>query len=182
METLSARKSEIKKVLDELILKAEKNSYQLLENDKSKYVSLKDELEALEHKEKVLAKVKATFNTVFVNIYEEAYDAGMKAGEEAIPNPMMVVGTTVGGKEVIADYVSEGVCGFAWVAVRPSYCKFGTWLRAMDYGRYSSYDKAVLIWCHEFGQSMTRKEAFAKAFAEVLVKHDINCYARSRLD
>ena len=181
MVTLSARKSEVKKALDVYYKAMELNNYKLSEADKKVYFDLKDKLTAIEEQEKLLARTKAEKNTEFIAIYYEAYAAGMKAGQEAIPTPMVVSGGVPGEVEK-NYYISEGMCGFAWVTIRPSYGKFASWLKAMGYGSYSAYDRAVLIWCHEFNQSVTRKEAFAEAFADVLTKHDIPCSSHSRLD
>jgi hypothetical protein len=38
------------------------------------------------------------------------------------------------------------------------------------------------LWVHQFDQSITRKEAYAAAYADTLRKHGIEAYAGSRLD
>ena len=76
----------------------------------------------------------------------------------------------------------DGVCGFAWVAVRPRNSAFAKWLVANDKGRSSEYDRAILVWVREFGQSLERKSRYAGAFANVLSAEGIKARAGSRID
>jgi hypothetical protein len=108
-------------------------------------------------------------------LFEKAHKAGMEAGERIIPTPMTVQS---GGKSY---FVGEGVCGFAWIKIRPARGKFVKWLKATDKG-HAGYNGGYEIWVGAFGQSMTRKEAYADAFAKVLQDAGINAYAQSRMD
>ena len=120
-------------------------------------------------------------------VYREAYAAGLKAGNEVQVTPM-VVGTETSPFSNIIDetkqtyFVEGGVCGFAWVKIRPARGKFVQWLKEQNIGSKDNYEGGYTIWCHEFGQSLTRKEAFANAFAEVLRGYGINAYGQSRID
>ena len=77
--------------------------------------------------------------------------------------------------------VMDGVCGFAWVVVRPAGSSFGRWLRK-ERGHSLAYGGGVSIWVGSFGQSYERKYAYARAFAGVLEEAGIEAYAQSRLD
>lgn len=126
----------------------------------------------------------------FDELWKRAKLAGLYAGEQAKPNPM-VVGQA---KDLTSDeidptkpvyYESEGMCGFAWVNVRPGTSRFARWLKAKDYARRDTYYGGVTIWISEHGQSVARKEAHARAMAETLgelADDGIMVLAMSRLD
>ena len=123
----------------------------------------------------------------FAKLYEKAHQAGLAAGNAAQPVPMVVgTPTTLFGHDIDYTkktyYVSDGVCGFAWVAVRPRNAPFAKWLVANDKGRSSEYDRAILVWVREFGQSLERKCQYAAAFAAVIAEAGIRCHADSRID
>ena len=119
-------------------------------------------------------------------IHEQAYAAGMAAANETRP-PVMVVGTptTPLGNDI--DYekkvyvVPEGPCGFAWVTVKPANSRFAKYLVREGLAR-KAYGPGVMLWVHEFNQSMYRKEAFAMAYARVLRDHAIDARSESRMD
>ena len=77
-------------------------------------------------------------------IYTEAHALGIKAGNECSPTPM-VVGTpsTPLGDDIDYSkdtyYVSDGVCGFAWVNIKPARGGFVKYLQEQDIGRKASY-------------------------------------------
>ena len=68
-------------------------------------------------------------NEIPATIYEQAHAAGMAAGNGCTPTPM-VVGqpTTPLGNDIDYSketyYVSDGVCGFAWINIKPARGKF----------------------------------------------------------
>jgi hypothetical protein len=123
--------------------------------------------------------------TACKKIYNEAYAAGIKAGNE-VGVPKFVVGTptTALGNDIDyakPTYILDGLCGFAWVTISPARGSFVTFLKTQGIGSkgyYGGYE----IWVREFGQSVDRKSAFAGAFAEVLNKYGITAYTGSRLD
>lgn len=91
----------------------------------------------------------------------DAYDAAHEAVSCIQVAPMIVQGREG------AYYVEGGVCGFARVEVRPRTSAWSKWLRGR--GWYSSdYHKCVYLNISAYGQSMQRKEAFARAFAAYL--------------
>lgn len=125
-------------------------------------------------------------SAAFQELWSKAVSAGIAAGEAAIPTPMIVAegDVCVNGESVIpkgqAWYVSEGACGFAWVKVAGN-SAFGRW--AKKAGMMSkSYTGGVQYWVSFGGQSVARKEAFAKAMAAVLKAGGVDAFWDSRLD
>lgn len=121
------------------------------------------------------------------NIYYEAHEAGKDAVTKCVPIPMVVgTPTTPLGNDI--DYeketyvVNDGVCGFAWINIKPARGKLVSWLKAMNIGRTDSYYGGYTIWVGDYGQSMTKKESYARAFASVLNGHGIKAYPMSRMD
>lgn len=112
-------------------------------------------------------------------LLKQAEDAGIKAGLEIIPTPVFFKDAQSGQTFDSAD----GACGFAWVNIRPARGKFVNYLKKIGKGN-SSYQGGYDVYVRsiELGQSITRKEAYAEAFAKVLKDWGIKCYATSRLD
>ena len=77
--------------------------------------------------------------------------------------------------------MNDGVCGFASVNVKPANCKFAKFLVANGLGR-KSFNGGVSMSVRDFNQSLTKKEAYAYAFASVLAEHGIKAYVESRMD
>ena len=140
----------------------------------------------------------------FESIHAEAVKAGRQAAEAAIPTPMVVQERAGLGDDAPVTqewFVSEGPCGFAWVSIAGN-TAFARWLKKT--GRYEAgcgfgsedrvrteteglhwgkgYPSGYHGWVWVGGQSITRKEAFARAFAGVLQGHDIRAYSGSRMD
>ena len=120
-------------------------------------------------------------------IYKEADAAGSAAAEAAVPTPMIVgTPTTPLGNDIDFKkqtyFVSEGACGFAWVKIFPARGKFVSYLKAIGVGSTNGYEGGYDIWVSGYGQSVTRKEAYAGAFAKVLTQYGIKAYGQSRLD
>lgn len=78
--------------------------------------------------------------------------------------------------------VEGGVCGFAWIQVRPGNCAVANYLKANEGARKDSYFGGVALSVRDYGQSMQRKEAYATAFAQVLREAGVNAYMNSRMD
>ena len=123
------------------------------------------------------------------NILKEAEQAGHDAMNATTPTPM-IVGEPVDMFDLNSpiDYskktyhVSGGVCGFAWVSVRPANSRFANFLKKKGIGRLDGYEGGLSISIREGGQSLALKEAFASAYAGVLKNHGIKAYSRSRID
>lgn len=131
-----------------------------------------------------LEKKKALTKNQCHNIYVEAYEAGMKAGDE-VGVPKFVVGDAIGLSNEIdyskPTFIMDGLCGFAWVTIKPARGAFVNYLKGRQVGS-NGYYGGFEIWVREFGQSVDRKTAFARAFADVLNKYGINASVGSRLD
>jgi len=119
-------------------------------------------------------------------LLERAHLLGMDAGRRVGVTPMVVgTPTETFGSEI--DYskktyfVEGGVCGFAGVVIKPARGKFVSYLKSIGIGNkhyYGGYHVPV----REFGQSLTRKEAYAEAFARALGEVGMRCYVDSRMD
>ena len=129
----------------------------------------------------------AIANDIPHTIYSEAHSKGIAAGKACSPTPMIVgQPTTPLGDDI--DYskdtwlVNDGVCGFAWINIKPARGGFVKFLKDNKIGRKDSYYGGWTIWVSQFGQSVTRKENYARAFAKVLGDNGITAYNMSRLD
>lgn len=97
--------------------------------------------------------------------------AGKKAADEHTPQAMVVQQH----KHVLDDnspvvkewHVAGGVCGFAWVNIKPGTCSFAKWLVKNGKGRSDSYYGGVTVWVGDYGQSMTTKQAYCGAYAKM---------------
>lgn len=122
----------------------------------------------------------------FAKVCEQAHLNGMAAATDIVPTPMVVqqhANPLDDNSPVVRQYepVMDGVCGFAWVEVRPSNSSFAIWARKQGW-RQSSY-MGTYLWVSYFGQSMERKTAYARAYAAHLVSElGIKAHAGSRMD
>ena len=124
--------------------------------------------------------------SVETRLFESAHEAGLKAGHEVGVTPMVVGSPTeLFGNEIDWNkstyHVSDGVCGFAGVIIKPARGKFVSLLKKMGRG-WKHYYGGFYMTCREFNQSLTRKEAYCEAFARVLGEAGLRCYVDSRLD
>ena len=119
-------------------------------------------------------------------LFANALEAGIKAGNSANPTPMVVgTPTTFLGNDIDYDkktyYVPDGVCGFAWVVIKPATSSLA--LRAKQLGLgHKEYGGGYSISVREHGQSLERKEKHARAYAKVLSDAGVNAYSQSRID
>ena len=119
-------------------------------------------------------------------LLETAHLMGMDAGRRVGVTPMVVGSpSTPLGSDI--DYskktyfVEGGVCGFAGVVIKPARGKFVSYLKSIGMG-HKHYYGGYYVSVRAFGQSMTRKEAYAEAFAKVLGEAGISCYVDSQMD
>lgn len=122
----------------------------------------------------------------YAALYDKAHAAGKAAGDKHVPVPMHVVqreNPFDDNSPIVKAYapVLGGVCGFAWVNIRPGNHPFVNWAKKSDKG-HKSYYGGYDIWVRGYGQSMECKEAYAQAFAEVLREAGIKAHAMSRMD
>ena len=119
-------------------------------------------------------------------LLEKAHLMGMDAGRGSTPTPMVVgTPTELFGSEIDWNkstyHVSDGVCGFAGVVIKPARGKFVSFLKSKGLG-WKHYYGGFYMTCREFGQSLARKEAYCEAFAKVLGEAGMRCYVDSRMD
>ena len=122
----------------------------------------------------------------FEKIYKLAHLAGVEAAAASVPVPMHVVqraNPLDDSSPIVKRYepVMDGVCGFASVHTNPGNSSFALWA-VQNHGWSKAYRGGVSLWVSDYGQSMTRKEAYARAFAGVLQDNGINAHAESRMD
>jgi len=124
-------------------------------------------------------------------LWAKAREAGLKAVEACRPIPMVVqevdlFDTPIPGSK--PEFVADGVCGFAWVKIRPANSVFAKYLRTLPRTEeyltpdVDSYAGGLTVWVIIGNQSMQIKEAYATAMAKVLSDNGIRAYADSRMD
>ena len=121
-----------------------------------------------------------------MELFDRAHHAGLRAGHESTPTPMVVGSpSTPFGSDIDWNkstyHVSDGVCGFAGVVIKPARGKFVSFLKSKGLG-WKHYYGGFYMTCREFGQSLARKEAYCEAFAKVLGESGMRCYVDSRMD
>ena len=121
-----------------------------------------------------------------MELFDRAHHAGLRAGHESTPTPMVVGSpSTPFGSDI--DYskktyfVEGGACGFAGVVIKPARGKFVSYLKSIGIGNKHYYG-GYYVSVREFGQSLARKEAYAEAYAKVLSEEGMRCYVDSRMD
>lgn len=122
----------------------------------------------------------------YSELFAKADAAGKAAAEACVPVPMHVVQRADplnDNSPVVKRYepVMDGVCGFSWIVVKPGNCAFARYLKK-EHQAHKDYYGGVSYWVHGYGQSLTRKEAYAGAFAKVVGEAGIKCYPCSRMD
>ncbi len=124
---------------------------------------------------------------IYLAAYREANAVGYAAGVAKAPRPMVVgqptdpLGNDIDFSKT-TYFVPDGVCGFAWVNVKPGTSSFAKFLVKRKLGSPDSYYGGVTIWISEHGQSYERKLAHASAMATVLRRYGVKAYASGRLD
>ncbi len=132
------------------------------------------------------ANASAERNAKWADLHKRAHEAGMNAGNAHTPVPMIVqehANPLDDNSPVIRQYapVMGGVCGFAWINITPGNSSFARWLSKNKHA-HKSYYGGVDVWVGEFGQSMEKKQAYARAYAEIVSKAGITAWPMSRMD
>jgi hypothetical protein len=113
-------------------------------------------------------------------IVAEAHEAGDKAANDAIAGLKdYVIRDGFTGR--VVDQI-KSLCGFAWINVKPGNSRFAKYLKEKRIAHTDGYYGGVTIWVSAYNQSVDLKEAYARAYANVLTKHGIKAYSASRLD
>lgn len=127
----------------------------------------------------------------YARVWAEAKAAGEAAAVAVTPEPIFVYeahldGSPVkGGGKWISQY---GLCGFAFITIRPATSGFARWLKAQGVGHKGYYGGLEIFVHPEHGrgtpltQSVEVKGAYARAAAEVLRGYGIAASATERLD
>ena len=132
-----------------------------------------------------MTTAKQVRESKFQAIWDEADKAGKASAEKAIPTPMIVgTPTTPLGSDI--DYtkktyfVAGGVCGFAEINFAGN-TSFGRWAKNAGLASKNYYG-GLYVWVSDYGQSMEIKQAYARAFAQVLRDNGIDATSSSRMD
>lgn len=130
-------------------------------------------------------------NDFFEKVINNAFSAGIQAGENLKPIPMHPIeheNPLDDSSKIKIAYqpVNDGVCGFAWINIKPGNSKFANYLKKNGIARKDSYYGGVTIWISEFGQSLARKEIMAKEIVNVIKNSEItgikSIYSASKMD
>jgi len=127
---------------------------------------------------------KDAYAIAFQNLFNVAYAAGQEAAEAMTPRPMSLVNADIRGNPLPNSPVyhcNEGMCGFAWVVVRPATSAFAKWMVKNKLAR-TGYTGGLHIWISDYNQSYERKLAHARAMAKVISDAGFEAYPDSRLD
>lgn len=150
-----------------------------------KYASLREKI-AAEKKER-LERYR-----YFEEVWYKAVTAGNKAAETVVP-PTMIVSQHANQLDDCSPIVNhwlkkslewaepEGPCGFAEIRLPKGNTSFAHWAKK-NAGFRKHCHGGLFHWVSAFGQSMVRKEAFARSAVGVLVDNGIDAYAYSRMD
>ncbi len=121
----------------------------------------------------------------FEMLYLNGRKAGLEAADRMTPVPMIVSehSNMMDDNSPVKKswYVADGVCGFAWVVIRPGNSPFANWLKKNKIADKHYYG-GVSIWVSDFNQSMMKKEAYAAAMANVFSEAGIKAFSGSRMD
>lgn len=138
-----------------------------------------------------MTNTTTTTITDFAGLYRKAQQAGQQAADAITPQPMVVgTATSLFGNDIDRTkpvyVVRGGVCGFAWVVIKPATGGFVRWLKAQNIG-YKNYYGGWAVSANprtapDLAQSMEIKRAYAYAFAQVLKEAGLKAYVESRMD
>ena len=123
-------------------------------------------------------------NQMCETLFDQANVAGIAAADEVELPEIKIVETDSFGnlKPDAKQYTMMGMCGFAVIHF-PAVTKFAKWMVMEGNARKDSYYGGLRMNVGAFGQSVDKKEAFAYAFAGVLLENGIKkVWVESRLD
>lgn len=126
-------------------------------------------------------------------VFSEAQTAALSHFHQCTPVPVIFgQAKDLFSSEIIPgteEYVSDGVCGFAWVNIKPARGPLVKYLKSKGIGRPGTYGGYSLssyncIPGSGSSQSMQRKEAGCRAFVEVVKKYfpDMKIWVETRID
>lgn len=122
----------------------------------------------------------------FNKAWKEADAAGQEAVKATTPTPMVVQqhkNMMDDNSPVVQEWVVQGgVCGFAWINLKPARGKLAQAF-AEKGARKNEYEGGMTKWIHDYGQSMSLKEAYARAFVKKMHEHGYTDFrSGSRMD
>lgn len=129
-----------------------------------------------------------------VKISQEAMEAGLAALNAVTPVPMVVeqhANVMDDNSPVEKQWIVEdGVCGFAWITFKANTTENRRFLAGLKkagmVGQNMQWSKATdggfSYWVSQGGQSLQKKEAYARAYTDVLNSNGITAHVRSRMD
>lgn len=130
-------------------------------------------------------------DSIFVSQIWEEVEAEVavaaKEAEKNLPEFEVFDSDIYGNRTSGKSYVLRGLCGFAWVRIRPARGKMVTWLKKNNIGSTDHYRGGYTLWVGSdinvgSTQSVDVKYAAAKAACAVFSKYGIRAYPESRLD
>jgi hypothetical protein len=143
----------------------------------TEYKSLREKIAAESHARACFA----TRNETFTATWRDANLAAHVAVQALDVKPMTVIGHNPATGDRIAYHVPDGVCGFAYVTIRPATSAFVQWLKGRGIG-HKAYRGGWEISIPHYSQSMQRKEEHARVVSEYLITHGIAAGYYSRMD
>ena len=119
----------------------------------------------------------------YAELWERACREACEAWRNAVPQAMVVSNDRTGERW----HVSEGVCGFASLVIKPANSSFAYWLKnnvrtSKHYQGGLSVWSSVIVPEDATSQSYDRKVAAMRAAARVLSEAGIRAYSSARLD
>lgn len=123
-------------------------------------------------------------------IWEQIIEASKKAYADAEANlpEFEIVETDIFGNRISdRSYKMQGLCGFAWVKIKPARGKMVSWLKKNNIGKTDSYAGGYMLWVGGdipagSTQAIQTKEAIASAAVKILQENGIRAWKESRLD
>lgn len=120
-------------------------------------------------------------------IYNLAVWHAETASKNIVPHPVRWGSAkTIFDTEIDPDEPSwvedEGLCGFAWVTIRPARGEFVKYLKSRGIGHKNYTGSGWTINTTTHDQSFERNEAWANSFCATLEEYDIHSTVTTRLD
>jgi hypothetical protein len=131
-----------------------------------------------------------TRDTEHRELWDKAHEAGNAAVEMTIPVPMVVqqhANQMDDNSPIVKEYlVPTGVCGFAWVVVRPGTGSFARWARKTRRGD-TAYGGGTALKARPnlsgvSVQSLELNRSYCAAFAQILGDAGVPAHMESRID
>lgn len=151
---------------------------------KSKYCRDHREIAREEWKKKIAESESARGDRELRHreLFDAMRAAAQDAWDQATPAPMVVTDDMRG----VSYFVSDGVCGFSNVVIRPANSSFALWVKK-NIRTYPNYYGGLSIPSHSLvtengSQSYDRKVAATRAAVQVLVAAGVKARTDSRLD